>query len=507
MSAVAPNDLMERVLSAGKTWEEVADIVPKKLAPMLSLDPDFCAELVRGMAHKDLRLQYRSQAHVFKWLDSGDLTLREAQSLVNQLSKISVDEMTRAFECSTRSNEESSENAVIEPLPSSTANDDQSLRIEWERLGRESLAQGKVAAVVLAGGQGTRLGFDGPKGLFDIGLPSRKTLFQLFCERLKAVGGEDALLMVMTSPLNSLAIKEGFARNDYFGLRNVEFFQQSAIPAFTPEGKFHMVSKNELALSPNGNGGVYKALAASGLLDSDNRRFEYLHVFSVDNALCLPCDPVFVGYCISQKALVGSKVVWKASPGEKVGIMARRNGKAGVVEYSELPKDLAEKRTEDGKLVFGAGNICNHLMHVDFVRAAAECGPDVLPYHVARKKIDALSVSDDSCGDAKGKVDAVKLEAFIFDAFALTSKQAIFDVKREDDFAPVKNANGSDSPATARQAILQQGARLLRNAGAEVLGDQGVELSPSLALSRDNLEKRSRGQSVDATKEPPYLDC
>jgi len=279
------------------------------------------------------------------------------------------------------------------------------------------------------------------------------------------------------------------------------------VPAFSPEGKFHMQSGHEVAMAPDGNGGVYHALADSGALDTlEHRGVTHVHVFSVDNVLCRPCDPVFVGYCLRKEAHVGSKVVWKSSPDEKVGVLATRNGAPGVVEYSELDADLASRRDASGRLVFGAGNICNHLLHIDFLVGAAASGIDVLPYHVAHKKVPYAhpETGDETPADA---VNAVKLEAFIFDAFCLADDQATLDVPRCDDFAPVKNAGlGPNSPAAAAAAVLDQGARWLRAAGALVLGDHGVELAPALTYAGENLA-RFRGQTFDATHHPLSLDA
>lgn len=429
------------------------------------------------------RFEASGQAHVFSRLD--ELTVDQTAQLVQSLERVETTYMVDAFPLAQKADEQS-EPTTIEPLASSASWD-----ARWRQLG----LVGQVAALVLAGGQGTRLGFDGPKGCFDVGLPSSTTLFGLFCARLKRLGelaGTTPPLLVMTSDLNEQETKDYFDEND-FGV-DVRVFSQETIPAFDLDGKLFMSSGYELAMAPDGNGGVYRALAASGALDDLRERgVKYVHVFSVDNALCRPCDPVFVGYAASVNALVASKVVWKSSPHEKVGVLAVKNGKPAVVEYSELPKELAEA-TVDGKLKFGAGNICNHLLSIDFLTAAATAK---LPYHVARKKIVKDGVKPD-------QPNAIKLEAFIFDAFALADHHATLDVPREDDFAPVKNATGNDSPQTARAALLAQGKRWLEAAGATVIGDFGVEVSPTLSYDGEGLDM-FKGRVFDTTEAPLLL--
>lgn len=563
----APRELRERCRDESVPFEEYRTLRPLELARRLGVEDTACVDMLSAVANAQLRCDFAlaAQAHVFQWLDAGKLTVEEACRLSGQLEQVPMPASALMFEESAKAEKAMNQNTAvgveIEPLCSSASVSD-SMAHEWKQLGLQTIGRGKVAALVLAGGQGTRLGLDGPKGMFDIGLPSGKVLFQLFCERLKRIGKlamevakanggassasnainpplqkcpeylsvpaqldqqqaldepqmaqaikESAsprpMLLVMTSQLNHHQTKSAFASNAYFGLDedDVVFFAQQAIPAFSPNGKLHMRSGHELAMAPDGNGGVYNALARSGALDLLlERGVTYLHVFSVDNALCRPCDPVFVGYCTQRNALVGSKVVWKSSPQEKVGVLAMRAGRPAVIEYSELDSTLATKTDAAGKLLFGAGNICNHLLHTSFLKTAALSGPNILPYHFARKKID---YADPDTGEPKhpDTVNAIKLESFIFDAFSLVEDHATLDVPREEDFAPVKNAQGRDSPQTARTALLQQGARWLRDAGARVLGDQGVEISPSLSYAGENLEQFA-GSTLDASSAPVTL--
>lgn len=249
---------------------------------------------------------------------------------------------------------------------------------KWENAGLQAISKGKVGAVVLSGGQGTRLGFSGPKGMYDIGLPSSKTLFQLFAERIvrmqqlaqqhaKTKNLPTIPWYIMTSQMNDQETRDFFVRNQYFGLLEdqIFFFKQGMLPCFTTEGKLMLESSYKLAMASDGNGGIYSAMESTGALeDMKSKGVEYLHVFAVDNAICKTVDPVFLGCCISQKSDCGNKVLWKNSPDEQVGILAKRDGKFCVVEYSEIDKESCEKVDENGKLVYGAANICNHFYTV-----------------------------------------------------------------------------------------------------------------------------------------------
>ncbi|EQC36381.1 hypothetical protein SDRG_06484 [Saprolegnia diclina VS20] len=353
----------------------------------------------------------------------------------------------------------------------------------WRAAGYEAINRGEVAAMVLAGGQGTRLGFDGPKGMFDIGLLSKKSLFQLFCERLlklqsnaKQFGhlpNEPTIpLYVMTSEMNHAATTLFFETNTYFGLvpSQVIFFPQGTLPCLTKTGHIMLETPTKVARASDGNGGVFVAMRKHGVLQNMlDRGLKHLHVFSVDNALTKVADPVFIGYCSTKKTDVGNKVVWKTAPDEKVGVVAKKNDKYCVVEYSEL--DAANAVLVDdvsGKLAFGAGNICNHYFSVPFLHRVLTTVD--LPFHIAMKNIPAVAL------DARDKktLPGMKLEAFIFDIFEYASSMAVLEVAREDEFAPVKNANGSqlsgytaDSPESAKFLLSAQAKRWVEAQGGD----------------------------------------
>ena len=422
------------------------------------------------------RLAEWGQEHLVDALDK--LSGPEKQKFLDQLSHIDYPNMIRAVENAGKSLEGS--HATFEPpaaedvmtLSSTKAGD----RLRWWNMGLELIGSGKVAACILAGGQGTRmgLGIDESKGMLDIGLPSHKCIFQLFVERLRRIktlsGNVNSCLplLIMTSPLNDTKVRCFFKDHDHFGYspQDVFFFPQGTLPALSyPEMKLILDSRSSLSESPDGNGGVYFSLSNSGVLDKLlNRGVEYVHIFAVDNALTRPADPVFIGFAAESNAEVANKVVWKSDWREKVGVVARRDGKNTVVEYSDLYNpgagvDNPLIRASDpttGKLLFGAGNICNHMLRLDFIKG-------IIPklktmYHVAHKSIPYF---DKVIADVVTPVtnNGVKLEAFIFDAFELSSKSVILECKREEEFAPMKNKNGADSSETALAMVLSACSR------------------------------------------------
>ncbi|RLN94483.1 hypothetical protein BBJ28_00006217 [Nothophytophthora sp. Chile5] len=295
-----------------------------------------------------------------------------------QLEALDLELLQSIFQASTHA--EPVETGTIEPLADYDLLENCSLedKQRWLSTGLEAISKGQVCALVMSGGQGTRLGFAGPKGMYDIGLPSEKSLFQLFAERIRALEALAAKAFpepsrtesqipfyVMTSEMNHDTTMAFFREHAFFGLQESQmlFFPQGTLPCFTTDGKLMLESSHTLATASDGNGGIYKALASSGALAKlRNRGVKYLHVFSVDNALCKVADPTFVGYCINKQADCGNKVVWKAHPHDSVGVVAKKNDRFCVIEYSEIDREMAE-RVDDrtGKLVFGAANICNHF--------------------------------------------------------------------------------------------------------------------------------------------------
>lgn len=368
----------------------------------------------------------------------------------------------------------------LKPMPFKIGADD--LRYDfWKETGEILLGKGQVAAFLVAGGQGSRLGFEGPKGMFDIGLPSHKSLFQLQAERLQNLAaqvGHPIPWCIMTSPLNHEATVNFFTEHNFFGMdrHNIRFFEQGTICALTPDGKAVLDGEDHLALVPDGNGGCFRALAQSGTLAwLIERGVRYVFLYSVDNALCRVCDPAFIGALASEgRSMSASKVVHKANAGEKVGIFAFQNKKPGVVEYSDLPEEYRDMTNPDGSLTFDGGNIAIHLFKIEGLR---KLQTSKLPWHTARKTV---------CGIEK----CWKFEQFLFDAFPQLGSMMPFGVIREEEFSPVKNADGNDSPKTARTMIGKLHREWLRKAHVEINPSKLYEISPTLSYAGENLSRR-----------------
>jgi len=387
--------------------------------------------------------------------------------------------------------------------PASPANTEQEAKYNQAFAAGESLISGgKVAAFVVAGGQGTRLGFEGPKGDFPITPVKNKTLFQLFAETIAAASrkyGIELSWYVMASPLNYARITEIFEENDYYGLdkSNVFLFEQGTLPSFDLEGRVLLKDRDELACLPDGHGGSLKALYKSGAIEDMRKRgIEYISYFQVDNPQVNIFDPLFVGLHVLDGSEMSSKALAKADPTEKVGNFCMVDGKLSVIEYSDLPDELAEKRKPDGSLVFRFGSIAIHIINVDFIQRLNSEG-FALPLHRAVKKID--------CIDGKGrhpdlsgpsKPNGVKLETFVFDALPLAGKTIILQTVRSEEFAPVKNASGEKSAEATRRMMMARSAAWLESAGLSVprKGDGSVdaviEIAPSFALTKDDLSRR-----------------
>ena len=397
----------------------------------------------------------------------------------------------------------------------SPANADQKHKyVRAGELGKELISDGRVAAFVVAGGQGTRLGFDGPKGNFPISPVRNKRLFQIFAETVAAVSRKYQTICpwyIMTSPSNHAQTREIFRSNDYYGLResNVFIFQQSTLPNFSFDGKILLADKANIARSPDGHGGSLKALYQSGALEDMKRRgVEFISYFQVDNPLINIFDPLFIGLHALDEAEMSSKALMKTGPKEKIGSFCLANGKVTVIEYSDLPAEIAEKTNPDGSLVFELGSIAIHLINTNFVEKL-NAGGFSLPLHRAVKKIPHI--------DQQGKLiepaepNGVKLESFVFDALPLASKSIILQTLRREEFAPVKNATGTDSAETARRMMVARAAEWLESAGVTIPGkpdgsvDVTIEIAPSFAVQKDDIKAKLNRIPEIKPKDKLYL--
>ncbi len=374
----------------------------------------------------------------------------------------------------------------------------------YANIGLEAISKSQLAAIILSGGQGTRLGFNGPKGMYNVGLTSQKSIFQLHIERVYRVKTLAAKafnlspeqvsipIYVMTSDLNHHIIINFFKENNFFSYpqEDIIFFEQGLEPCFTFDGKMIVESRDALSLAPDGNGGIYRALEVSGSIsDLKRRQVQYVHIYGIDNILTKSLDPVFLGICISKQIECGNKIVWRASKSEKVGTTVENGGRMHIVEYSELPIELAESMNDKtNRFLYGAGNICNHFMSLSFL--TEKVIPNISGiYHIANKKIPYYDVQEGKTITPK-TTNGVKLEMFIFDVFPFADKWIVIETAREDEFAPVKNepGNSADSPDTARALISLQGVRWLKEQGVTILSKDGNEASFNYSMLPPNSE-------------------
>ncbi|KAJ6715048.1 UDP- GLUCOSE PYROPHOSPHORYLASE [Salix viminalis] len=439
------------------------------------------------------RLKDYGQEDAFALWD--ELSTEERELLFKDIESLDLPRLDRIIRCSLRS--QGLPVVAIEPVPENTVSTVEERTIEererWWKMGLKAISDGKLAVLLLSGGQGTRLGSSDPKGCFNIGLPSGKSLFQLQAERILCVqrlaaqasseGSGSSVSIhwyIMTSPFTDEATQKFFENHKYFGLEanQVTFFQQGTIPCVSNDGRFIMETPFKVAKAPDGNGGVYSALKYSKLLeDMASRGIKYVDCYGVDNALVRVADPAFVGYFIDKGVAAAAKVVRKAYPTRK------RLSLASAINQ------------QTGRLRFCWSNVCLHMFTLDFLNQVANGLEKDSIYHLAEKKIPSIH----------GGTMGLKLEQFIFDAFPYAPSTALFEVPREEEFAPVKNANGSnfDTPESARLLVLRLHTRWVVAAGGFVthsvpLYATGVEVSPLCSYAGENLEAICRGRTFHA---------
>lgn len=391
---------------------------------------------------------------------------------------------------------------TIQPAPYHSISDQSWDRGKYAMVGEQLLRDGKVAAFTVAGGQGTRLGYDGPKGCYPATPISGKPLFQVFAEGLLAAGrkyGNPVPWYIMTSPLNHEQTVAFFEKHRYFGLesKNVKFFQQGVMPSFDMiSGKILLATKDELATNPDGHGGAIRALDVSGsIADMRARGIAYLSYFQVDNPSVKVVDPIFLGLHAAAPDSSGemsSKMVRKAGPDEKVGVFVSIDGRTQVLEYSDMPSELSKATLPDGSLKFPGGSIAIHIISVEFLSRLASDPRFALPFHRAEKKVPYIDLSTGNPVSPE-KPNAVKLEKFIFDALPLCAKSLVYETDRLEEFAPIKNATGVDSAESSRQLQSERTARWLETVGVKVPRNPDgtvnaiIELSPLTAFSPEDL--------------------
>lgn len=438
------------------------------------------------------RFEEANQGEVFRFWPR--LTKAEREELLSQATRVDLNEVKHAWTDANRHGVASSMGdlapAPFTPLPEPGCEPP-----EWSEArdaGEEELAAGRVAAFTVAGGQGTRLGHPGPKGEYPATAITKKPLFKLFAETIRATErryDRPIRWFLMTSESNHVATVAFFDRHRYFGLspERVTFFRQGMMPALSESGTILLENPSRMAMSPDGHGGSLKALVTSGATRIMlNEGIDAVSYFQVDNPLVHCLDPVFIGFHRMSSSDMSSKAVRKAGPREKVGVFCLRDERLCVVEYSDLPDDLADERDAEGNLRFEAGSIAIHVIDRNFVNEVGE-GTDPsrrLPYHGALKKV--------SCIDASGRPhvpdrpNAVKLETFVFDALPFARNPFVLETARSEEFAPIKNAEGDDSPATSRNAQTARAREWLRAAGIRNPPEK-IEIAPGFATSVSEL--------------------
>jgi UDP-N-acetylglucosamine/UDP-N-acetylgalactosamine diphosphorylase len=458
------------------------------------------------MNHDQLIAAYRAagQEQVFAFWDS--LNADERAQLAAQTAEIDlaeVAELNRTLVLKT-GNVAGVDLSGLEPAPVNFLPEHGGDATQWTEAkakGEDALRAGRVAAFTVAGGQGTRLGYDGPKGTFAVTPLKKKSLFQVFAEKIKAVGlryGKPLHWFIMTSHANHAQTEGFFAQNKYFGLdkARVHFFRQGRMPAVDFQCKILLESKSSLALSPDGHGGSLRALHRSGALDLMEREgIDTISYFQVDNPIVRCIDPAFIGFHLLAGSGMSSKMVPKAYPEEKVGHFCLQNGKIVVIEYSDMPMEMQRETNSDGSLRYSAGSIAIHVIDREFARKMAAGGAGVaLPFHRADKKIPTVDASGATVKPEKA--NGVKFEMFVFDALPFADNSIVIETARADDFSPVKNAEGVDSPKTSGEDQLRQFARWFKSVGADIETDESglpqvaIEISPLFGYDADSFADR-----------------
>ncbi len=455
-------------------------------------------------------LEQVGQSHALRFFDQLDADQQD--TLLSQIEAVDWPQTARLIETHVNRQPEFKLPRQIEPVdfyPYTPTGALQSKYKQARELGQQLIREGKVAAFTVAGGQGTRLGWDGPKGTYPA-TPIRKLpLFACFAEYLRKVKqkyGTPCRWSIMTSTANDADTRAYFEAHGYFGLEpdHVTFFPQAMMPAIDLQtGQVLLESPGALALSPNGHGGSLKALHTSGAIQAMKQQgIEQISYTQVDNPLVKVIDPLFVGLHALDGCEMSSKMLPKASPTEKVGNFCLADGRVSVIEYSDLPDDLAQQRLPDGQLKFRAGSIAIHMIRVDFVESLnTQPSGFALPYHRAEKKVRCV---DPDTGQplSPDTPNAVKLELFVFDALPLCQRSIVYETDRTQEFAPIKNAEGVDSVETSYRLQIERAAGWLEQHGVGVpRNDQGqadavIEISQLAAIEPEDLDQTRLPESI-----------
>ena len=458
------------------------------------------------------------QGHVFRFWDELDESQKEhllaqARQIDLPLLKKLIDQEEEALKA------DAYDWSSITPAPYIAHPSQGGTSQPWEEaahLGEEALRAGRVAAFTVAGGQGTRLGYEGPKGAFPVTPIRRKPIFQVFAEKLRTAQeryGVDFHWFIMTGLENHEATIAFFKEHSFFGLEHVHFFRQGAFPAVDQSGKLILSQKHSIAMSPNGHGGALKALVESGATQTmKTLGVDIISFFQVDNPLINVIDPAFIGFHLSQNSEMSSKMVPKSSAEERVGVFCSEKDHLRIIEYSDFPESQAQEKDADGVLAFRCGNVAIHTINRDFVeRLGGHDASASMPYHYAKKKV--------LCIDSEGNPldpehpNGTKFELFIFDALTFAKNPIVIETERAREFSPVKNAQGADSVQTCHDDQLRLFACWAQAAGVDVPVDESglppfsFEISPLFADNETTFVERFN--SLDPKpeiKEGTYLE-
>ncbi len=400
------------------------------------------------------KLKQYGQEHILKYYD--ELSESEREELLCQIEETDFSVVKLVADGETKDVRGS-----ISPLGAMQLEEIEKRKGELHAIGIDAIKAGKVAAVLLAGGMGTRLGSNAPKGTYNIGITKDVYIFErLICNLMEVVDEAETYvhLFIMTSDKNNDATIEFFEKHKYFGYSReyVHFFKQEMAPASDYNGKIYMESKHRMATSPNGNGGWFGSMAKYGMLNIVKENgIEYLNVFAVDNVLQRILSPEFVGAVYEGKYAVGSKVVKKAAPDEKVGVICLEDGKPSIVEYYELVDEMLTEKDENGNLVYNFGVILNYLFRVNDLEKIMEKS---MPLHIVKKKIPYMDENGNNI--APEEPNGYKFETLILDMIKLMENGIPFEVERDKEFAPIKNKTGIDSVESARALLQANGIEL-----------------------------------------------
>lgn len=443
------------------------------------------------------RIAAHDQEHVLTYWN--ELNEQEQQAFSRQLESIDFDQFSMLQKGFLQKTEDA-HLAKMKPSPFVSVSD-LSENESLKNAGEEIIRQGQLAVLTVAGGQGTRLGWSGPKGTFPATPITGKSLFQLIAEQIVFASqkyGVSIPWYIMTSKENNGATRSYLLDNNCFGLERTEIFMftQGEVPAIDADGKMLLKSKNQITMNPDGHGGVIAALKQSGGLEEmEARGIAYLSYVQVDNPLARVVDPVFLALHVDTQQSsveITSKCVLKSNPEERVGVFCDVDGKTTIVEYSDMSQEDKTLEDADGTLAYRAGSIAIHMLSTDFLQRVA----DDLPWHIANKKIQYTSTETGNTVEPP-EPNAYKFERFVFDVLMFATTPLIVETVREEEFAPIKNAEGADSPTTSHHLQQQRAANWLKIRGVQVPDSAVVEISPLSGSTPEDIRTEILPKSIE----------